>query len=78
MASVVGQGVIRLLGRCRGGKFPDRGDKPQIDATALEHQGPEPKTLFCFLRKLDDSPRAFETVVSFLSPKDSFIHHFWF
>ena len=35
MVFVVGQGVISLLGRCRGWTG---GDKSQIDATGLEHQ----------------------------------------
>ena len=38
MAFVVGQGVISLLGRCRGWKVSGQ-DKSQIDATGLEHQG---------------------------------------
>ena len=40
MAFVVGQGVINLLGRCRGRKVSGQGMiKSQIDATSLEHQG---------------------------------------
>ena len=40
MAFVVGQGVISLLGKCRGVEgFRTGGDKSQIDATGLEHQG---------------------------------------
>ena len=52
MAFVVGQGVISLLGRCRGWKVSGQGmislpgegfwaggDKSQIDASGLEHQG---------------------------------------
>ena len=52
MVFVVGQGVISLLGRCRGWKVSGQrvisllgrcrgwtgGDKSQIDATGLEHQ----------------------------------------
>ena len=40
MAFVVGQGVISLLGKCRGVEgFRTGDDKSQKDATGLEHQG---------------------------------------
>ena len=39
MAFVVGQGVISLLGRCRGWEVSGQRDESQIDATCLEHQG---------------------------------------
>ena len=40
MVFVVGQGVVSLLGRCRGWKVSGQGMiKSQIDATSLEHQG---------------------------------------
>ena len=49
MTLVVGQGVLSLLGGCRGVVgFQTGGDKSQIDATGLEHQGGT-KVLFCFL-----------------------------
>ena len=44
------------------------GDKSQIDATALEHQGGTSSSVL-FSLKLDDSPRAFETVVFFSKPQ---------
>ena len=47
MAFVVGQGVVSLLGRCRGWKVSGRGDKSQIDATGLGASGQDLK--FCFV-----------------------------
>ena len=49
-----------------------RGDKSQVDATGPEHQGGTLSSVL-FSPKLDDSERAFETVVFFSMPKDSFI-----
>ena len=49
MTFVVGQGVISLLGRCRGWEVSGQRDESQIDATCLEHQDGT-KILFCFLR----------------------------
>ena len=43
-------------------------DKSQIDATGLEHQGGTQSSVL-FSPKLDDSARAFETVVFFSRPK---------
>ena len=40
------------------------GDKSQIDATGLEHQGGTSSSVL-FPPKFDDSARAFETVVFF-------------
>ena len=49
MAFIVEQGMINLLGRCKGWTVSGQGgDKSQIDATSLEHQGGT-KVLFCFL-----------------------------
>ena len=46
-------------------------DKSQIDTMGLEHQGGTSISVL-FSPKLDDSARAFETVVFFSRPKDSF------
>ena len=63
MAFVVGQGVISLLGRCRGSKVSGRGViSPRYMQLAWSIRA-GPKVLLS--PKLHDSPKAFEIVVFF-------------
>ena len=63
MAFVVEQGV---------GSFWGGGDKSQVDATGQGYHGGTSSSVL-FSPKSDDSARAFETVVFFSRPKDSFM-----